>query len=134
MSNPDSHGPGGRSPDPTSAHYRRFEARLRSPTQARPNPTATRAEASLAYTMTMIGFAIGGVLVGWLADRYRITLPLMLGAVALGLGFVFGGLAGGLWQFSLAQGLLVGVGTSATFSPLIADVSLWFTPGMAQPR
>ena len=31
FSNPDSHGPGGRSHDPTSAHYRRFEARRECP-------------------------------------------------------------------------------------------------------
>jgi MFS family permease len=32
-----------------------------------------------------------------------------------------------LWQFTLAQGLLVGMASSATFAPLIADTSLWFT-------
>ncbi|MBN9561748.1 MAG: MFS transporter [Alphaproteobacteria bacterium] len=88
---------------------------------------ATRADASLAYTLTMIGFAIGGVLMGWLADRFRIALPLAAGAIALGLGFVLSGFAANLWQFALAQGLLVGIGTSTTFGPLIADVSLWFT-------
>jgi MFS family permease len=87
----------------------------------------TRADASLAYTFTMVGFAVGGVLAGWLADRFRITLPLMAGAVALGLGFVVSGFTASLWQFALAQGLLVGIGTSVTFGPLIADVSLWFT-------
>ncbi len=87
----------------------------------------TRADASLAYTLTMVGFAVGGVLVGWLADRFRITLPLIAGAMALGVGFVVSGFAGSLSQFALAQGLLVGIGMSATFGPLIADVSLWFT-------
>jgi MFS family permease len=87
----------------------------------------TRADASLAYTFTMVGFAVGGVLAGWLADRFRITLPLMAGAIALGLGFVVSGFTASLWQFALAQGLLVGIGTSVTFGPLIADVSLWFT-------
>ena len=37
-------------------------------------------------------------------------------------------MAGNLWLFTLSQGLLLGLlGTSATFAPLVADTSLWFT-------
>ena len=38
-----------------------------------------RADASMPYTLTMVGFGIGGVLMGRLADRYGIWLPIMLG-------------------------------------------------------
>ncbi len=31
-----------------------------------------------------------------------------------------------LWHYALAQGLLIGVGSSATFAPLLAHMSLWF--------
>jgi MFS family permease len=87
-----------------------------------------RAAASLPYTLTMIGFGFGGILMGRLADRYGVMVPLMVGAVGLGAGFVSAGLAGNLWLFILAQGLLMGLlGTSATFAPLVADTSLWFT-------
>ena len=86
-----------------------------------------RAAASLPYTLTMIGFGIGGILMGRLADRFGVMLPLLLGAVGLGLGFVVAGMASSLWLFMLAQGLLLGLlGTSATFAPLVADTSLWF--------
>ncbi len=85
-----------------------------------------RGDATLPFTFTMIGFALGGVLAGQLADRFRITVPLTGGAVLLGTGFVLGGMAGSLWQFALAQGVLIGLGCSATFAPLIADVSQWF--------
>ena len=48
-------------------------------------------------------------------------------AIGLGSGFISAGLAGNLWLFMLAQGLLLGLlGTSATFAPLVADNSLWF--------
>ena len=86
-----------------------------------------RAAASLPYTLTMIGFGVGGILMGRLADRFGVMLPLLLGAVGLGLGFVVAGMASSLWLFMLAQGLLLGLlGTSATFAPLVADTSLWF--------
>jgi len=43
-----------------------------------------RGEASLAYTLTMAGFALGGVLSGRLADRYGIVLGFyVLGGFAL---------------------------------------------------
>ena len=87
-----------------------------------------RSEASLPYTFTMIGFGLGGILMGRLSDRFGVMVPVILGALGLSLGFVAAGSAGSLWQFSLAQGLLIGLlGTSATFSPLVADISLWFT-------
>jgi hypothetical protein len=50
----------------------------------------------------------------------------VLGAVFLGLGFVAAGWSPGL-AFALAQGVLIGLlGTSSTFSPLVADTTLWF--------
>jgi len=86
-----------------------------------------RGGASLPYTATMVGFAIGGVLMGRLADRFGIMVPLILGPLMLGTGYVAGGYATTLWQFILAQALLVGMlGSSATFGPLVADVSHWF--------
>jgi MFS family permease len=86
-----------------------------------------RGEASLPYTATMVGFAIGGVLMGRLADRFGVVAPVILGALMLGAGYVAAANATSLWQFILAQALLVGMlGSSATFGPLVADVSLWF--------
>jgi MFS family permease len=86
-----------------------------------------RADASLPYTLTMIGFGIGGILMGRLADRFGVMAPVLLGALGLGVGFVLSGLAPSLAWFCLAQGLLVGLlGTSATFAPLVADTSQWF--------
>ena len=87
-----------------------------------------RGGASLPYTATMLGFAVGGVLMGRLADRFGIMVPLLLGSLMLGLGYVAAAQATALWQFVLVQALLIGLlGSSATFGPLVADVSLWFT-------
>ena len=87
-----------------------------------------RADASLPYTLTMIGFGLGGILMGRLADRFGVMVTVMIGAVGLGLGFIAAGSAASVWQFTLAQGILIGLlGTSATFAPLVADTSQWFT-------
>ena len=42
-----------------------------------------RADASLPYTLTMIGFMIGGVVVGRLADRFGILPPLAAGTILM---------------------------------------------------
>jgi len=86
-----------------------------------------RSAASLPYTMTMICFGLGGILMGRLSDRFGIFVPVAGGAVTLALGYVAASHATSLWQFILAQGLLVGVASSVSFAPVIADTSLWFT-------
>jgi MFS family permease len=86
-----------------------------------------RSDASLPYTMTMIGFGVGSVLMGRLSDRFGIMLPAAGGAISLSIGYVAASAATTLWQFTLAQAVFVGVASSATFGPLLADTSLWFT-------
>jgi len=86
-----------------------------------------RATAALPYTLTMIGFAIGGVLMGRMTDRLGIMGPALIGAVALGLGYIAAANATTLWQFALAQGVLVALlGGAASFGPIVADISHWF--------
>ena len=85
-----------------------------------------RAEAALPYTLAMLGFGGGGVLMGRLADRFGIAIPALLGTVMMAAGYVSAGLSASLWQVALAHGLLIGFGCSATFGPLMADISHWF--------
>ena len=85
-----------------------------------------RAYASLPYTFVMLGFGAGGIVNGRLADRFGIAMPLMLGTLALGLGYVAVGLSVNLWQVALAHGFLIGYGCSTTFGPMMADISHWF--------
>jgi len=85
-----------------------------------------RGDASLPYTTTAVGFGLGGILMGRLSDRFGIMTPVIIGAIALALGCAAAASAASLWQFALVQGVLIGVGVSATFGPLIADTSVWF--------
>jgi MFS family permease len=86
-----------------------------------------RADASLPYTMMMVGFGLGGIVLGRLADRIGVMAVVLIGAAGLGSGYVLAGMAGSLWTFSIVHGLLLGAfGSAATFAPLVADTSLWF--------
>ncbi|MDQ2963735.1 MAG: MFS transporter [Pseudomonadota bacterium] len=85
-----------------------------------------RGDASLPYTLTMIGFGVASVLMGRLADRFGIMTPVIIGTITMALGFAGAGSAHSLWLYALAQGLLIGVGSAATFAPLLAHVSMWF--------
>ena len=86
-----------------------------------------RADASLPYTLLMLGLGLGGLLMGRIADSRGVMVALLIGAVGLGLGFLVAGLATNITVFVLAHGVLVGfMGASSTFAPLVADTSLWF--------
>src|SRR5256886_11734070 len=67
-----------------------------------------RADASLSYTATMIGFGLSGILMGRLSDRFGVIVPVIVGTVAMALGYAAGSFSGNLWQYTLAQGLLIG--------------------------
>ena len=87
---------------------------------------APRAEAALPYTLTIIGFMIGGIVVGRLADRFGILPPLAGGTILMSLGYVLTAFAPSLPMFALISGATIGLGGAASFAPLVADVSLWF--------
>ena len=87
-----------------------------------------RADASIPYLTLTIGLALGGVAMGRLTDRVGIIPPLILGSFALALGYFAASRATTLWEFALAHGLVIGLlGTSATFGPILTDISHWFT-------
>lgn len=84
-----------------------------------------RGTASLTYVCTMLGFAAGNVIAGRWVDRHGIAPVLALSVAAVGLGHAVVALSGSIWAIAAAQ-LVIGLGTAASFGPLMADVSHWF--------
>jgi MFS family permease len=86
---------------------------------------ASRGTASLAFTLVMLGFGSGGVLTGKITDRYGIVTAIGLGIGILALGYIGAGMSASIWQFILVH-FAIGLSSSATFGPLMAEASHWF--------
>ncbi len=86
---------------------------------------AGRGTASLAFTMVMLGFGSGGVLTGKITDRYGIVTAIGVGIGILALGYIGAGMSSSIWQFILVH-FAIGLSSSATFGPLMAEASHWF--------
>jgi len=87
----------------------------------------SRAGASFPYMLGMIGFGLGAIMWGRIADRFGVMRPLLFATCSLALGYVLCGLAPNIAVFSIITGVMIGLlGSSASFGPLMADASLWF--------
>ena len=87
-----------------------------------------RGNASLPYTLVMLGVAAGGLFMGRMSDKRGIAPPLMIGAVALGAGYALAALSPNIWVFIVIHGVLIGaLGSSASFGPLMSNTSMYFS-------
>ena len=87
-----------------------------------------RGNASLPYTLVMLGVAAGGLFMGRMSDKRGIAPPLMIGAVALGVGYALAALSPNIWVFIIIHGVLIGaLGSSASFGPLMSNTSMYFS-------
>ena len=84
-----------------------------------------RAQTAYPYIATMVGFGLGNFLIGTVVDRLGITKALSSTALLIGAGFLLATLSPTLLVLSILH-FVIGLGTAASFGPLIADVSLWF--------
>lgn len=79
-----------------------------------------RADASLPYTATMIGFGAGAILLGGISDRFSIVAATVGGAILIGIGYAISGLAPSLQVLAFAS-VILGLGSSVSFAPLMAE-------------
>jgi MFS family permease len=86
---------------------------------------ATRGAVSLSATAIFFGFGLGGVIMGKVTDRLGIVWAMAISIAFLVGSYVLAALSTALWQFIVIS-FLMGLGTSATFAPLMAEASHWF--------
>lgn len=85
-----------------------------------------RSVVALAGALVWVGTGLGGILMGWLADRIGIRFTVMIGAVMMAAGLALSA-TGSIWALYVGHGLLIGlIGNGAIFAPLVIYVSRWF--------
>lgn len=85
----------------------------------------SRATTSLPFTMNMIGFALGNLVIGRIIDKIGVTLSVMAAAIVSAAAFLLSTVTGDIYLLAGVH-LFLGFGTAAGFGPLITDISHWF--------
>ena len=86
-----------------------------------------RGAGALPYTMYMVGFGLGNIILGKWADRTGIAALALLAAFSLPAGLYLASMAEELWAFVITLTFLCGfLGGAFAFGPLVADISKWF--------
>ncbi len=85
-----------------------------------------RSVPALAAALLSFGAGLGGILMGWLADRVGVRAIAVFGALAVATGLV-AATQGGMWGLYFGFGIMAGLlGNGALGAPLLIYVSRWF--------
>lgn len=88
-----------------------------------------RAETSAINSFGLIGIAIGGIVMGFLADKLATRTVCLVGAAAMCLALLLSAHATALWHFYTLFFIAGALGGGAFFAPVIALVGSWFRTG-----
>jgi len=85
-----------------------------------------RSVVALAGALVWVGTGLGGIVMGWLADRIGVRSIVVFGALMAALGLAVS-TTGQVWTLVLGHAVLIGLlGNSAHFPPLVVYISRWF--------
>ena len=85
-----------------------------------------RSVVALAGAMVWVGTGMGGIVMGWVADRIGVWPTVVFGAVMAALGLAVSA-TGQVWALFLGHAILIGLlGNSAHYPPLVVYISRWF--------
>jgi MFS family permease len=85
-----------------------------------------RSVVALAGALVWVGTGLGGIMMGWLADRIGIRFTVTIGAVMMAAGLALSSI-GSVWALYVGHGVLIGlVGNGAIYAPLVVHVTRWF--------
>src|SRR5271157_1394900 len=85
-----------------------------------------RSVVALAGALVWVGTGMGGIVMGWAADRIGVRSTVVFGALMAALGLAVS-TTGQVWALVLGHAILIGLlGNSAHFPPLVVYISRWF--------
>jgi MFS family permease len=87
----------------------------------------SRATTSGAYSLSFLLFGFVGIVLGALTDRFGPRVILTLCGLCLGLGYLLMSQVNSLWQLYIFEGVIVGIGMSALYAPVLSLIARWFT-------
>ncbi len=86
----------------------------------------TRAMTSGAFSTATLTSGFLAVIMGGLTDRIGPRPVMTLCGLFLGLGYFLMSFISAIWQFYLVFGIIVGIGMSGSFVPIMSTVPRWF--------
>lgn len=87
----------------------------------------TRAVISGAYSLSSIIAGLLGIVMGGLTDKFGPRLVVTFCGVLLGVGYFLMSQVGTVWHLYLFFGVIIGIGMSGLWVPLLSTVARWFT-------
>ena len=92
-----------------------------------------RADVAAAYSVATVATGLGGIAMGFFADRMPVRRVALFGAVVPGLGFIFLSSLGTTSELYVLHALMGLIGVGAIMAPLNSLSSLWLArnPGLA---
>ena len=85
----------------------------------------TRAEASMPYTLSMLGYGLGNFVIGRWVDRVGIATALMGASFGIAISLFAATLASDIGVL-VAVHFILGLFAAVGFAPLMSDISHWF--------
>jgi len=86
----------------------------------------SRTLTSGAFSIYFIMHGLCAIPAGWATDKFGPKITIVIGGLLVGAGLVLTSHIQSLWQLYLFYGILVGVGMSTTWAPVMATASKWF--------
>jgi MFS family permease len=86
-----------------------------------------RAVPSLAFSLQFIGSGFGGIVMGYVLDKYGFGIPALVGTLMVSMGAILTSHIDAAWQLYLIYGFMFGLsGQGSLAAPALANIGRWY--------
>ena len=83
-------------------------------------------QVSLAFSLLMIMHGLFYIVTGKISDRFGPRIVVTICGIFLGAGYILMSRVNALWQLYILYGLILAIGASGAYVPLISTINRWF--------